>query len=165
MAQKAKKDQAKANISALKNLHLTSLAINAAFLALTLVLGRRRSLTLYAVLSAPAFVAQFVLERSGRPQRDPSGALRSPGQDLAAEGLTAHMFDVVWVTWGALVLVALVGDWGWVIWSVVPAYGVYQGVRLFGKARGMAGGLGGAPTGTDAVGVPTNKNRKQRRAA
>ncbi|PKS09993.1 hypothetical protein jhhlp_004617 [Lomentospora prolificans] len=163
MAQKAKKDLAKSNAAALKNLHTLSLAINAAFLAFALLV-RPRSLTLYGILSAPAFVSQFILERSGRPTRDPAtGALRSAGQDLGAEGLTAYMFDVVWVTWASLVLVALIGDKGWALWTVVPAYGGYQAVRLLLKARGLAGGMGGMGAQPDAA--PQGGNRKQRRAA
>ncbi|CAI4219202.1 unnamed protein product [Parascedosporium putredinis] len=163
MAQKAKKDLAKSNAAALQNLHTLSIALNAAFLAFAIFL-RPRSLKLYGVLSIPAFAAQFILERSGRPVRDPeTGAVRSAGQDLGAEGLTAYMFDVVWVTWATLVFVILIGDKGWFLWTVVPAYGGYQAGRLLLKARGLAGGLGGMTAQPEAA--PQGGNRKQRRAA
>jgi len=163
MAQKAKKDLAKSNAAALKNLHTLSLLLNASFLAFSFLV-RPRSLYLYFLLSTPAFIAELVLERTGRPSRDATtGALRSAGQDLGAEGLTGNLFDVVWVTWASLVLVALVGDKGWFLWSVVPAYGGYQAVRLLLKARGLAGGLGGGAAMPNDVG-PKGGNRKQRRA-
>lgn len=42
--------------------------------------------------------------------------MKSPGEDLAAKGLTEYLFDVVWVTWGCLGVVLVVGNWGWLIW-------------------------------------------------
>jgi len=45
-----------------------------------------------------------------------NGALKSSGEDLAAEGLTEYLFDIVWVTWGCLVAVLVLGNWGWLLW-------------------------------------------------
>ena len=161
MAQKARKDRAKSNTTALNNLHLGSLIVNGLFLLLHFVF-RSRSLLLWLVLSLPSFVCQFTLERTGRPSYDPeTKSLKSSGEDLAAPGLTEYMWDVIWVTWAAAVLVALFGNWAWFLWGVVPAYGAYKAFGMMGAARQMAQ-LGGA--GANAGAAPAG-NRKQRRAA
>ena len=158
MAQKARKDRAKSNVAALNNLHIGSLIVNGVFLLLHFVF-RTRSLLLWFILSLPSFFCQFTLEKTGRPSYDPATkALKSSGEDLAAPGLTEYMFDVVWVTWAAAILVALFGNWAWFLWSVVPAYGAYKAFGMMGAAKQMAQmGANPAPAG--------NMNRKQRRAA
>ncbi|KAL3425046.1 duf788 domain-containing protein [Phlyctema vagabunda] len=163
MAQKAKKDRAKSNIATLNNLHIGTLVINVVFVLFHLLI-RKRSLLLYFVLSLPCFISQFILERTGRPSFDPNTkALRTAGEDLAAPGLTEYMFDVVWVTWASLVSVILFGNWGWVLWLVVPIYGAYKGYGLLGMARGLMGG--GQNQQIPEEQVPMAGNRKQRRAA
>ncbi|KAK0710891.1 hypothetical protein B0H67DRAFT_492743 [Lasiosphaeris hirsuta] len=160
MAQKARKDRAKSNSAALNNLHLGFLVVNGLFLALHF-LFRSRSLLTWFILSLPSFFCQFTLEKTGRPSYDAATkALKNSGEDLAAPGLTEYMFDVIWVTWAAAVLVALFGDWAWLFWVIVPAYGAFKAYGMMGAAKQMMGaaaaaGDGAAPTG----------NRKQRRAA
>ncbi|RCI08325.1 hypothetical protein L249_8769 [Ophiocordyceps polyrhachis-furcata BCC 54312] len=158
MAQKAKKDLAKNNAAALNRLHLISVLANGLFLVSHLFL-RRRSLLVYGLLSLPAFVCQYVLEISGRPKYDAiTGALKSSGQDLAARGLTEYMFDVVWVTWVCCAAVMLAGNWAWLLWAVIPAYGVYLGAGLLGMGRQQ---LAGMQAGQDAA---PPANRRARRA-
>lgn len=161
MAQKAKKDRAKSNAATLNSLHIGSALINAIFLLVSL-LFLRRSLVAYLVLSIPAFVCQYLLETTGRPKYLPDGKLRTSGEDLAAVGLTEYMFDVVWVTWASLVAVVIFGNWGWLLWAVVPVFGLWKGWGLFGAARGMMGqqGAGQAPQEQAPA-----MNRKQRRMA
>jgi hypothetical protein len=162
MAQKAKKDRAKANASALNNLHIGSFAVNVVFILFSIFI-RRRSMLAYGVLSIPSLVAEYILESTGRPNFDPSTkALKSSGEDLAAPGLTEYMFDIIWITWFCLVSVIIFGNWGWIFWSVVPMFGAYKGYGLLGMARGMAGAAhAGQMSQEQAVGG----NRKQRRAA
>lgn len=162
MAQKAKKDRAKANISSLNNLHIGTLTLNVIFILFSLLI-RRRSILTYAILSIPSLVAEYILESTGRPKFDPATkALKSSGEDLAAPGLTEYMFDVIWVTWFCLVSVIIFGNWGWIFFSVVPVYGLYKGYGLLGMARGM---MGGAKTGQVSDEPVAAGNRKQRRAA
>jgi hypothetical protein len=162
MAQKAKKDRAKANISSLNTLHIGTLTLHVLFILFSLLI-RRRSILTYAILSIPSLVAEYILESTGRPKFDPATkALKSSGEDLAAPGLTEYMFDVIWVTWFCLISVIVLGNWGWIFWSVVPVYGVYKGYGLLGMARGMAGG---AKTGQMPEEPMAAGNRKQRRAA
>jgi hypothetical protein len=163
MAQKAKKDRAKSNTAALNTLHIGSLTLNTLFILFALF--RRRSWLAYTILSLPSLIAEFILERSGRPQYDPSTkALKSAGEDLAAQGLTEYMFDIVWITWASLVMVVLVGNWGWIFWGVVPVYGAWKGYGLLGLARGMMGGAKGGAMPSEEQ-VQAGGNRRQRRAA
>lgn len=163
MAQKAKKDRAKANTTTLNSLHIGALAINALFLLFTL-LFRRRSYLAYTLFSLPSFIAEYILETTGRPKYDATTkALKSSGEDLAAQGLTEYMFDIIWITWFSLVVVIVMGNWGWLVWAVVPVYGAYKGYGLLGMARGL---MGGAQTGQmPEEQVAQQGNRKQRRAA
>jgi hypothetical protein len=162
MAQKAKKDRAKANTASLNNLHIGTLTVNAFFLLFNLFF-RRRSLLVYTILSIPCLVAEFILETTGRPKYDASTkALKNSGEDLAAPGLTEYMFDVIWITWASLISVVIFGNWGWLLWAVVPIYGAYKGYGLLGMARGMMGG--GAAQMPEEQQAPAG-NRRQRRAA
>jgi hypothetical protein len=164
MAGKAKKDQAKANTAALHNLHLGSLILNTLFILFSLFF-RTRSLMAYFVLSIPAFVSQYVLETSGRPKytvEQSRSTLKSAGEDLGAQGLTEYLFDTVWVTWACMVLVMIVGDKAWWLFSIVPAFGLYKGWGLLGAARGMMGAKNAQAQGQEQQ-VPMN--RKQRRMA
>ncbi len=159
MAQKAKKDRAKSNVAALYNLHIGSAAVNGLFVAFW-ALFRSRSLLLYVVMSLPGLLCQFFLERSGRPVYDGSGALKTAGEDLAAQGLTEYMFDVIWVTWATVVLVILFGSKLWLLWAIVPAYGAYKGYNMVAAARQMA-----STQDVDKVAAAATGNRRQRRAA
>lgn len=123
MAQKSLKSRAQRNISTLNTLHLSSAIINLLFLLWNfLPFTKSRSLISYFILSIPSFVAEFVLERSGRPVFV-NGAMKSSGEDLAAQGLTEYLFDIVWVTWACLGAVLVVGNWGWLLWV---SFGVFR---------------------------------------
>jgi hypothetical protein len=159
MAQKARKDRAKSNAATLNNLHIGTATLNVLFL-LSHFFFHSRSLLVYSLLTIPSAICEFILERTGRPSYL-NGSLRSAGEDLSAEGLTEYMFDVVWVTWGCLVAVTLFGNWGWILWAVVPAYGAVKGYSLLGMARGMTGGAQGQPVEEPAAAG----NRRQRRVA
>jgi hypothetical protein len=159
MAQKAKKERAKANTASLKSLHLLSLTFNGLFILFSTFL-RPRSLSLYFILSIPAFICQVVLERAGRPSYDATGALVSSGEDLNSPGLTEYLFDCVWVTWACLIAVMLLGNWGWYLWAAIPAYAGYLAYGLLGAAKFRA------TEGQETAGAAApGGNRRQRRAA
>lgn len=162
MAQKAKKDRAKANIESLKQLHIGTLTLNGLFILFNL-LFKRRSLVAYLILSTPCFIAQYILETTGRPKYDANNNLRSAGEDLAAPGLTEYMFDTIWITWLSLVVVMVFGNWGWLVWGIVPVYGLYKGYGLVGMGRSMMGGAQRGEMPDEQVAMAGN--RKQRRAA
>jgi hypothetical protein len=161
MAQKAKKDRAKSNSSALNTLHIGSLSVNALFL-LSHFLFRSRSLVAYGLFAAPSLICEYVLEISGRPKYDAAtGALKTSGEDLSNAGLTEYMFDVIWVTWASSILVILLGNWGWLLWISLPAYGVYLGSGLLGMGKQKMAEMQGAGDGATAP----QGNRRARRAA
>jgi hypothetical protein len=165
MAGKARKDLAKSNVAALSNLHLTSLALNSAFILFSLVFPSRSLLT-YFILSIPAFGCQYVLETSGRPKYTTlhgKSTLRTAGEDLSAPGLTGYLFDVVWVTWGCLVSALVFGDKGWWLYALVPVFGIWKAWGLLGAARGMMGGGQGPARAQEEQSQP--QNRRQRRMA
>ena len=116
MAQKARKDRAKANEASLKALHIGSAAVNIFFIIWCFILPftAKRSVIAYILLSIPAAVAQYILETTGRP-RYVDGQMKGSGEDLAAPGLTEYLFDIVWVTWASLISVVLFGNWGWLL--------------------------------------------------
>ncbi|KAL6794682.1 hypothetical protein GGI42DRAFT_133202 [Trichoderma sp. SZMC 28013] len=162
MAQKAKKDRAKSNAASLNNLHIGSLVVHVLFLLFHFLL-RSRSLLVYGLLSVPSFICEFILESSGRPKYDAAtGALKTSGEDLAAAGLTEYMFDVIWVTWASIVSVILFGNWGWLLFAVVPAYGAYLGYGLFGMGKNA---LAGMQNPGDAGNAAPQGNRRSRRTA
>ncbi|KAF5138720.1 uncharacterized protein G6M90_00g086460 [Metarhizium brunneum] len=161
MAQKAKKDRAKSNSSALNTLHIGSLTVNVLFL-LSHFLFRSRSLVAYGLFITPSIICEYVLEISGRPKYDAAtGALKTAGEDLSNPGLTEYMFDVVWVTWASAIVVMLFGNWGWLLWTVVPAYGVYLGSGLLGMGKQKMAEMQG---GNGSTAAPQG-NRRARRAA
>jgi len=163
MAQKARKDRAKSNAEALKNLHLGTLIVNTWFV-LANIIFKRRSLWLYVLLSIPAFICEYILETTGRPKYDASTkALKTAGEDLNASGLTEYMWDIIWVTWASVVAVIFFGNGGWILWLAVPVFAVIKGWGLLGAARNMAGGMQQQQDAADPP-APTG-NRKQRRAA
>ena len=173
MAQKASKARARSNAQALQNMHLGSLAVNSVFLLWHFLISPR-SLLAYSLLSFPAFLCQFILERVGRPKHDAhTGALVSAGDDLNSPGMTEYMFDCVWLTWGSAVLVLLVGNWGWLLWGLIPTFALYKASALLEIARAMAGLGGGGGGGGDGRmpqvhgtdGSAAGGHRKQRRKA
>lgn len=116
MAQKARKDRARANEASLKALHIGSAAVNALFITWCFILPftAKRSIAAYIILSIPAVVAQYILESTGRP-RYVDGQMKNSGEDLAAPGLTEYLFDIVWITWTSLISVIFFGNWGWLL--------------------------------------------------
>ncbi|KAM3068075.1 hypothetical protein ACMFMG_011123 [Clarireedia jacksonii] len=145
MAQKAKKDRAKANTQALNYLHY----------------GTTRNIWAYVLLSLPPWIIEWFLEHNSRPTVDKhSGKLISAGEDLAAPGLTEYFFDIIWMHWISLIAVMIFGNWGWLVYSVVPMFGMVKVFGLWKGARGMMGGQGQMPEEQTPMG---SGNRRQRR--
>ncbi|THV44739.1 hypothetical protein BGAL_0587g00050 [Botrytis galanthina] len=160
MAQKAKKDRAKANIQALNYLHYGTFLANALF-CLFHFLIRPRNMWAYVLFSLAPWVIEWFLEQNSRPKFDQAGKMVSAGEDLAAPGLTEYMFDIIWMHWLSLVVVVIFGNWGWLVFSVVPIYGLYKVFGLWSGAKGMMGG--GQRTQAPEEQMPMAGNRRQRR--
>lgn len=123
-SQKAAKALATRNAAKLNQMLLVALAIHSTFLVLRVGLFRKSftkgSLVRYIIFSSPSWLIQFWFERMGRPvythSSDGTPELKRSGEDLEAKGLTEYMWDVLYWTYGCLVLVALLGDWAWWAW-------------------------------------------------
>ncbi|KAI9792190.1 MAG: hypothetical protein M1816_002730 [Peltula sp. TS41687] len=120
MAQKAAKQTARRNTLVLRRTHTIAACIHAIFLSLRFLLRRNSSLKsfiMYLVLSSPSLLIQFWLDRVGRPSYVAgTGDLRRSGEDLDAKGLTEYLWDVLYWTWGCIVVAGIFGDRAWWLW-------------------------------------------------
>jgi hypothetical protein len=167
--QKAKKELAQRNTAKLNQTLYFTIAIHAFFLLLRLFVLRNlttRSLIKYLLLSTPSLLIQFWFERISRPtytsptasSPDSRGDLRSAGEDLEAKGLTEFLWDVLYWSWGCIVLAAALGDGVWWLWLVVPGYAAYLAWTTFMGARsGMKGMMGGEQA--EGAGTATSKRQ------
>ncbi|KAI9670048.1 MAG: hypothetical protein M1817_004528 [Caeruleum heppii] len=144
MAQKAAKQTARRNTSTLNRTHLITAAIHTIFILLRFIFRvHSTSLVTYVLLSLPSLIIEFWLERIGRP----SHGSRS-GEDLNASGLTEYMWDVLYWTWGCIVVAAVFGDKAWWMWVAIPLYSIWLAYSTFGGLRqGLAGMTGQEDSG------------------
>ncbi|KAF8426058.1 hypothetical protein EV426DRAFT_41816 [Tirmania nivea] len=165
MAQKAAKQVARRNATSLNTLHVTSLCIHLLFIIYRLLLHRRSATkatyTKYIVFSIPALLIEAYLEQISRPKyaAGNAGELRRAGEDLDAKGLMEYLWDIIYVTWGCLVGVALLGEWVWWLWTVIPIFAVYTAVSMVMGFRRNFSGAGGAGE-TEAPQGKSNRQKK-----
>jgi len=162
--QKAAKQQAARNTAILQRIHLASLIFNVLFIVLRFIVYRssstRSTYLLYFLLSTPAFVIEFWLEKIGRPRKGPNGELMSSGEDLEAKGLTEYMFDVLYWTFGTTFVASIFGDKAWWLWVAVPLYSAWLGYSTFGTVR-QSMGMGGQGGSEEAPnGAMSNRQKK-----
>lgn len=138
------------NTSTLNRTHLITLAIHATYLLCSLLLFRRRYRFLpYILCALPALGIEIYFERLARPTFSANGDLKRAGEDLEAKGLTEWMWDVLYWTWGCIVLVTLAGNWAWWLYAAVPVYTVYSLFGTYSKVKGGMGGLMGQGQGVE----------------
>ncbi|KAI4237780.1 MAG: hypothetical protein LQ352_007918 [Teloschistes flavicans] len=166
MAQKAAKQQAARNTSILNRTHLISLAINAFFILLRLVLfqasSTRTTYLLYGILSLPAFVIEFWFERIGRPLIASNGELKKSGEDLEAKGLTDYMWDVLYWTWGCTITAAVFGNKAWYGWIMVPLYSAWLAWTTVGGMRQGMAGMAEKSSNAEGLNSSTSNRQKKR---
>ncbi|KAK9369376.1 hypothetical protein V1509DRAFT_620606 [Lipomyces kononenkoae] len=133
MANAAVKKQAQANLTAIKNLHTVSAIINALYIISYLLFRRPGSIKSYLILSLPAWIIEYQLDKIGRPRySQQNGSLISAGEDLNQAGLTELLWDIVYVTWGCDILAFIIGrNWVWLFYLVIPLYGSYLAYTSF----------------------------------
>jgi hypothetical protein len=147
LEQQALKTQAARNAAILQRTHLIALGVHGFHLLLRFTFVRR-SFWAYLLLSFPSLLVQFWFERVGRPTYidGPNGReLKRAGEDLEAKGLTEWMWDVVYWSWGCIVLTTLVGDWAW--WFFVSCSHVSRNIlslltRIQGRRTPLLGLVG-----------------------
>lgn len=130
--------------------------MHAVFLFLRFTLRSSLSLKRYVLLSAPALLIEFYLEKLARPSYNPDGSLRRAGEDLDAPGLTEFMWDIVYWTWINLIFVVILGNRAWWLYLVIPAYAVYAAVTTASGLKSSFAGLAGGG------GEPTSQNQSKR---
>ena len=161
--QKATKTLATRNAKSLNRTHALALLFHACWWA-AFFLRFRRQLLLYLVLALPSVLIQIFFERSSRPtwQASSVGAreVKSAGEDLEQKGLTEWMWDVLYWTWGCLVLVSILGDKAWWAWSIIPAYSIYLAVCLYSGTRQGFTSSTGSMEATDATGGISKRQAK-----
>lgn len=75
------------------------------------------------------------------------------------------MWDVLYWTWGTIVLVSLVGDYGWWIYSVVPVYSIWSAWTTYsGFKTGMGGMMPGGATDPTKVQSEAASGQSKRQA-
>lgn len=134
---------------------------------LSRVLIFRASLTrstwlLYLLLSSPAAIIQLMFERNSRPTFGPDGELKRGGDDLEAKGMTEYMFDVMYWTWGCVVMAALFGDRLWWAWSAVPVYSAWAAYAAFTGIKGSLSGMAGPAGEPEGMGSGVASKRQQK---
>lgn len=166
MAQRSQKTLAARNAATLNRTHLTTLAIHLLFhISRFLLSSSRRSLFTYLLLTLPSLVIEFYFERLSRPTHNADSSLLRAGEDLEAKGLTEWMWDLLYWTWGCVVLVSLVGDRGWWAWIVVPGYSAWLAFTTFTGMKSGLGGMMGAGGNEGSGGAESKGDGQSRRQA
>lgn len=120
----------------------------------------KATLLLYLCLGSPALLIELWFEKIGRPSAIPNtGELKRPGEDLEAKGLTEYLWDVLYWTWGTILVAALVGNRAWWMWLATPVYSAWLGWTTYG---GMKKGMGGM-MGQKSEGESGSESKRQKK--
>lgn len=161
VAQKAAKSLAARNASLLNRVHLITLGIHILYIVLRSLFARPRFTLPYALLSVPALVIELVFEKQSRPKfQSSSGELKRSGEDLDAPGLTEWMWDILYWTWGCIVIAGALGDSAWWLYAAVPLYTLYLAYTTFGSVRRSMTGVAGAGGESQGYGQEVRSKRQ-----
>ncbi|KAI7897518.1 uncharacterized protein BX663DRAFT_527944 [Cokeromyces recurvatus] len=134
MANASSKRIAAANKKTLENLYKGFLIVNTIYF-LWRIVYHWNSFTasqclLYVITAGLTFMFYRVLSSSGTPRYAADGSLISSGDDLNSEGLTAYMFDIIYVTWFVHMTTAFISNKFWFAYLVIPGYAAYKIIPL-----------------------------------
>jgi len=116
------------------------------------------------VLGSPAFIIEFWFEKIGRPTANPqTGELKRSGEDLEAKGLTEDLWDVLYWTWGTILVATLVGNKAWWMWAVIPVYGAWLGWTTYSGMRKSMGAMSGQGAGGEGEGESRRQKKLEKR--
>ncbi|KAK4046271.1 hypothetical protein OIV83_006194 [Microbotryomycetes sp. JL201] len=79
--------------------------------------------------------------------------MNTRGEELAQRGLTAYIFDVIYVTWFVHVMTALVSTKFWYLYLIIPLYALYRLASFalpFIRGQSAGGNAGPAPSSSSA---------------
>ncbi|KAG8736797.1 hypothetical protein FRC12_017447 [Ceratobasidium sp. 428] len=131
MANASAKKVASQNEVAIQNLQRGMLIANLLYWVLRILFNRpivaRGPTILYVLTLIPTVFLYRHLTTIGLPRREPNtGALISPGEDLAQPGITEWCWDIIYLTWGCAVGSSLLGSWVWWAYLLIPGYAGYK---------------------------------------
>lgn len=158
IGQKALKTLAARNTATLNRTHIITIAIHSLFLLIHLIL-RRRGLLAWFLVSLPSFIVELWFERIARPTYS-NGDLKRAGEDLEAKGLTEWLWDILYWTWGCVLLAIVFGNKAWWLYLAVPMYSAYLAFTTFTGARQSLAGLGGAGDAGATAGAQSKRQAK-----
>jgi len=102
--------------------------------SLFLFKASRTKIVLYIISSLLAGVLGLSLNSMGQAKHDVQGKMVSAGDDLSSPGLTAYMFDVVYITWAVHVLSAISIKF-YYFYFLVPGYAFFKAWTLVLQPR------------------------------
>ena len=71
------------------------------------------------------------------------------------------MWDIVYWTWGCIVFAAVLGDWAWWAYAVVPLYSAWLAVSTYtGVRKGMGGMFGGGEGASGGAGAGDGQSKR-----
>lgn len=148
MANASSKRIAAANKQTLQNLFKGFVIVNAIYFLWRIVF-HWNSFTfsqffLYITTGGLTVLFYRILTSTGTPTYSADGSLISSGEDLSSEGLTAYMFDIIYVTWFVHITTAFISNKFWMAYLVIPAYAAYKLVPMAMSYLGK-GGSNAAP--------------------
>ncbi|KAI9245255.1 hypothetical protein BY458DRAFT_466401 [Sporodiniella umbellata] len=130
MANASSKKIAAANKQTIKNLSYGFLIVNSIYFLWRVVYHWNTftvsQMFLYGITAGLTYFFYRVLVSSGTPSYTPDGSLISGGDDLNSEGLTAYMFDIIYVTWFVHITTAFISNKFWMVYLVIPTYAAYK---------------------------------------
>ncbi|KAJ2961333.1 hypothetical protein NQZ79_g3389 [Umbelopsis isabellina] len=130
MANASSKKIASANVKTLANLRMGFFAVNCFYVLWRGLLYWKTfsfsTLLAYALTSGLTFYLYTVLKNAGSPRYNVDGSIQSGGDDLNAEGLTAYMFDIIYITWFVHITTAVISGKFWYTYIVIPAYAAFK---------------------------------------
>ncbi|CAG8505133.1 869_t:CDS:2 [Paraglomus occultum] len=128
MAGQADKKLARENAKTLNNLFYQFLIFNIIYILVRIFYFYPTFTTWVAVkyftTTGITLYLGYQLLQFGTP-RYQNGVLISPGNDLAAKGLTEYMFDVIYVTW-CIHMLSIVWEGAWWFYLIIPGYAIYK---------------------------------------
>ena len=123
----------------------------------------RNTLLIWVLLSSPAWIVEFWLEKIGRPRYNENGELKKSGVDLEAKGLTDFMWDLIYWTWACTAAAAVMGNNAWWMYAVVPVYSVWAAATtVMGMREGMAGMAGQGSDGSQGADAGGDSKRQKK---
>ncbi|PKI83375.1 hypothetical protein MVES1_002836 [Malassezia vespertilionis] len=117
MARGAEKRIAAVNAGKLKTLAYGFLVSNTVFLLIHFAISRSvhwRTLSAYCLTECIAAVLALQLR-----------SMAHSGADLGQEGLTAYMFDIIYITWFVHITTSLISRHFWWVYAAIPLYACY----------------------------------------